>query len=109
MKQDVGDLNFIPLDECCKCLSPDVTRIVRMGSRQYPFCNAHDDGAILLQRGQAAGWPALREVGITGTYAIAHDVQWWLLSALQGTPERNAELLDALYEYEQDQVATAHQ
>lgn len=102
---DIDDFDpdaSVPLDECCICLGQPVTVVVSIESEQFPFCAGCDYRAALLQRGQAASWPALRIEGITGTYALDGDAQAYVLSALQGTDDRVVELLDALDEYEQN-------
>jgi len=103
-------------DECCKCGKPmrsaeeaaefpeeeseEEMFSVQLKTTTYLFCSAHELRGMFLQRGLAHNWPALRIEGVTGRYAIDHDWEAWMLTAICGTDERVVELLDALDEYE---------
>lgn len=106
---DVDDFDgdgAVPLEECCICLA-DSVMLVSVQTEVYPFCEGCSHRSTFLLRGRALGWPALRIEGITGTYAIDHDVQAWVFNALQATDERIVELTDALDEHEQTQPRDA--
>lgn len=92
---DRPDTSQIPEDECCICCLDEVVITDPFG---YPFCQQHEGRATFLAWGRAHNWPDLRIEGLTGTYAIEGDVSAYLLTCFCGTDERVAELLDALYE-----------
>ena len=90
----------VPTQECCKCTQDDIAIRVALPPQTYAFCRDCEYRGALLRRGKAAGWPALRIQGITGTYALDSDWEAWFLTAICGTDERVVELLDALDEWE---------
>lgn len=96
--EDYPDMTDIAEDECSVCGSYEVVVTDDFG---YPFCAQHDHRGFLLIRGRKNGWPALRIVDTTGTYAIDSDWQAYILSAFFGTDERVLALLEALNEYEE--------
>lgn len=95
---DVFDFLDVEPDDnrCALCSKKRLVVRVTLSGQVYGFCAAHEHRGMLMQRGQQRHWPALRIVGMTGTYALDSDWEAYLLTALCGTDDRVIELLDAL-------------